>query len=398
MDMEAVRAAFERAMEYVNALTIDNPQNAPEDVVPRRDKFFTWDNEHRATPEAPYLYHWSYYNGVVMEGLFDIYKVTGDERYLDYVRRYFDAMIDYGKGRPRLSRERAGYVDSHGADCYKTAALLLRLAEMDGAYMDICRELYRDLTDPEHVNSAGHIVAREYMEESLGWNYWHTWAKDRPPKYKVWLDGLYMLQPFLAGYAALTGDAGELERVNSRLSWAAGVMLAPNGLYYHAASAAGDACPYHWTRAMGWYGMAMVDVMEVLPEEYLGERAAALNKFAEGVARYQRPGGLWTNLADRDETATNRTETSGSAMMVYTFLKGVRLGWLEDAYREAALRAFRALTETKLVGGRLTDIYLRASANGRNNYELPEFYLPDEGKGAGPFIMAASEVMRLLNK
>ena len=60
---------------------------------------------------------------------------------------------------------------------------------------------------------------------------------------------------------------------------------------------------------------------------------------------------------------------------------------------DAAVRGFVAMAETKIEGGHLNDIYLKASANNTNNYELPEYYLPDEGKGAGPFIMACSEMM-----
>ena len=78
-----------------------------------------------------------------------------------------------------------------------------------------------------------------------------------------------MLQPFLAHYAAKIGDTKQLAIINESLNWVADVMLAPNGMYYHACNSREDVCAYHWTRAMGWYAMAMVDVMEVLPECYL---------------------------------------------------------------------------------------------------------------------------------
>ncbi len=397
MEETKIPAATEKAARYIDALTVDSAVNVPEAVVADENRFFTWDNEKRHPPQMPYLFDWSYYNGVVMEGLYDIYKTDPEKggRYLDYVTRYLDAMIvTDGDGRKSLSRNLAGYVDCHGADCYKTAGLLVRAAHDLGRedYMQICRDLYRDLTDETYVNSTGHTVPREYMEAALGHNYWHSWNKERPPKYKVWLDGIYMLQPFLSRFAAWTGDERQLRLVQERLDWAADTMLAPNGLYYHAVNSREDVCPYHWTRAMGWYGMAMADVAEVLPEEYKPARAAALRTFADGVLKYQKEDGLWTNVADWPETETNRLEVSGTAMMVYTILKGVRLGLLDPAYREPAVRAFTAIVETKLVDGRLTDIYLKASANNQNNYENTDYYLPDEGKGVGPFIMAYSEM------
>ena len=93
-------------------------------------------------------------------------------------------------------------------------------------------------------------------------------------------------------------------------------------------------------------------------------------------------------------TETNRLETSGTAMMSYVILKGVRKGWLDASYQEAGLKAFVGLTEKKLDESGLRDIYLKASANGSNNYEETEYYFTDEGKGSGPFIMAYSEMLR----
>ncbi len=398
MDKARINAAVARSKVYIDTLTVNSDVNVPETVVADEHLFFTWDNEKRTPSEKPYLFDWSYYNGVVMEGLFDIVEAGGDEDgvYLDYVRRYLDALLVTGPdGKKHISRNLGGYVDHHGADCYKTAALLVRASDGEDDYMEVCRELYRDLTDESYVNSTGHIVPKEYTEAALGHNYWHSWAREKAPKYKVWLDGIYMLQPFISHFAALTGDKKQLALVNERLSWVASTLLAPDGMYYHAANSAADVCPFHWTRAMGWYGMAMVDVMEVLPEAYLEERKAALKLFVDGMLKYQKPEGLWTNVADWPTTETNRLETSGTAMIVYTILKGVRNGWLDESYRDAAIRGFVAMVELKIRGDHLEDIYLKASANNTNNYELPEYYMADEGKGAGPFIMAYSEMLYL---
>ncbi len=371
----------------------------PGEVVSDEGLFFTWDNEKRHPAEKPYLFDWSYYNGVVMEGLFDIYESNPEKNaaYLDYVKEYLDAMIETGEDGGKTLNSKAGYVNYHGADCYKTAALLMRVAaeEDNGDYMQVCGNLYRDLTDTTYANEKGHIVPVEYTEEALGGNYWHSWEDNKAPAYKVWLDGIYMLQPFIAHYAAQTGDAAQLALVNGRLSWVADTMLAPGGMYYHGANSAEDICAYHWTRAMGWYGMAMVDCMEVLPEEYLEERKEALKIFVDGVLKYQDESGLWANLADRDVTETNRLEVSGTSMMVYTILKGVRNGWLDKSYQDAAVKAFVAMAETKLDAEGLHDIYFKATANNTNNYEDVQFYLTDEGKGSGPFIMAYAEMCRI---
>lgn len=401
MTQERIRKALEKTKNYVDELTIHSKVNVPAEVVADELKFFTWDNEKR-TPsgnDKPYLFDWSYYNGVVMEGLFDIYEAAPENNgeYLDYVKEYLDAMIVTDEtGHKSLNRRLAGYVDYHGADCYKTAALLIRVATLTGNqdYLQICADLYRDLTDTSYINTSGHNVPKEYTEEALGHNYWHCWAGNKAPMFKVWLDGIYMLQPFISHYAAYIKDEKQLALIQERLDWVAKTLLAPNGMYYHAANSAEDVCAFHWTRAMGWYGMAMVDVMEVLPESYMEARKAALKTFVDGMLKYQDESGLWANVADWKVTETNRLEVSGTSMIVYTILKGVRNGWLDASYKEAALKGFLAMVETKMDEKGLHDIYLKASANNTNNYEDTEYYLTDEGKGAGPFIMAYSEVLK----
>lgn len=399
MTQERINNALQKAKEYIDALTIDSEVNVPAKVIADEKCFFTWDNEKRTPSEKPYLFDWSYYNGVVMEGLFDIYEADPEKNvsYLRYVKEYLDAMIVTDEnGHKSLNRSLAGYVDYHGADCYKTAALLVRVAVSEGNsdYMQLCRELYRDLTDTAYINTSGHIVPAEYTEEALGHNYWHSWEKDKAPMFKVWLDGIYMLQPFLSHFAAEENDTKQLALIQERLNWVAETLLAPDGMYYHAANSAEDVCAFHWTRAMGWYGMAMVDVMEALPEEYMEQRKAALKLFVDGILKYQDESGLWANVADWEVTGTNRLEVSGTSMMVYTILKGVRNGWLAEAYKAAAVKAFVAMTELKLDKDGLHDIYLKASANNTNNYEDVEYYLTDEGKGSGPFIMAYAEMLR----
>lgn len=81
-------------------------------------------------------------------------------------------------GVHHLSRNLAGYVDHHGADCYKTAALVMKAFDENPAYAEVMAELYRDLTDPKHVNSKGDVVVEKYTENALGNNYWHCWAAD----------------------------------------------------------------------------------------------------------------------------------------------------------------------------------------------------------------------------
>lgn len=385
-----VKIALDKSKAFIERLTVDSAVNHPGQIVKSGNQFFSWDNEHRSKENGlPYLYSWSYYNGVIFEGLKYVYEKTKDSRYLSYVSEFLEAMITDG-----ALNEHAGYIPYHGLDCYKTAGLLADFCKFDTEGIPADTEitkaavsLYHDLVT---VNSC-------YTENALGGNYWHTWYDNKAPKYKVWLDGIYMAQPFIAKYARKSQDQAQLEKVYIRFCWIAENMKAQNGLYYHAANSGEDVCDFFWLRAIGWYAMAQVDVMEYLPEKYIPDMRENLKNFIDDMLKYQDNSGMWTNLVDKPLTLYNRLETSGTAMMIYCILKAIRFGWLEDeagVYMHAAQKAFCYLAEEKLGYNGLKDIYLMAAASGLNNYERIDWYKENEGKGTGPFIMAYAEMIK----
>ena len=245
-----------RARAFIDGLTVDAPNADPKAIVEDEDRFFAWDNEHRSRKNGKaFLYDWSYYIGVVMEGLYYMYEAGEGERYRDYVLRYLRAVETEG----RLN-EHAGYTPDHGLDCYKTASLLPFFYHEDAELARLADALWNDLA----------VKNRRFAPDDLGRNYWHVWDDGKPPKYRVWLDGLYMGQGFMARYAAMKGDEAALSDVASRFEWVnANLLNEKTGLLYHAGNGSDDVCPWHWLRACGWYAMAQVDALECLPD---GER------------------------------------------------------------------------------------------------------------------------------
>lgn len=382
----SLKAAFQQGKTYTDNLTIRSSENLPSIVLGNEGRFFSWDNEKRSPAKGhPYLYSWSYYIGVVMEGLMKLGQAQFSSNYHDYVRDYTRALITNGE-----LNEKAGYVVHHGLDCYKTAALLQWFPDEDEC-QQVANTLFHDL----------HVTNHKYTEDDIGGNYWHNWYSKQPPRFRVWLDGLYMAQPFLAHQAAQRGDEVLLHNIALRFFWVhENLRSAQTGLLHHAGNSTEDACPFFWLRAMGWYMMAQVDVMPYLSKQ---DQEVLLNQFTQqmdAILDYaDEATGLWTNLIDQPVTDGNRLETSGSSMMIYALLKAVRLGWAaeqRERYLEAATKAYISLVELKLKDDHLSDIYLMANANGSNNYENIAWYLNDEGKGVGPFIMATAEISYLL--
>ena len=325
---------------------------------------------------------WDYCHGLELQAMLDVYDTYGDKKIFDYALAYADTMI-HNDGSIETYK-----LHEYNIDRLNSGKFLFRIYEQtkDEKYKKAI-DLLRSQLDTHPRNEDG--------------GFWHK--KVYPNQ--MWLDGIYMGAPFYAEYAFRNNRVQDYQDiVNQFITVARHTYDPKNGLYRHAcdvsrkerwADPVTGQSQHSWGRAMGWYAMAMVDVMEVLPECYIEERKAALKLFADGMLKYQDESGLWANLADQPVTETNRLEVSGTAMMIYMLLKGVRKSWLNESYREPAIKAFNAIVNTKLHDNILEDIYLKASANNTNNYEIPEYYLPDEGKGSGPFIMAYSEMLYL---
>ena len=382
---DTVNATLTEAESYITSIM---NKNNPSEVVLNYGKHFTWDNEKRENDES-YLYDWSYYNGVVFEGLEYVYEVTDDETYKDYVIEYMSSMINadgtWATCSNNSSKECAGYVDTHGADCYKTASLLLDTYEMtnDNRYLTMAKTLYADLDE----------AAEKYLLNNAGNNYRHTWKSDSDPD--LWLDGLYMILPFRAEYAKYSGDTEELDLIVDRLQWVSEYMYdEETGYFYHAADSASSNSGTFWLRSIGWYAAAMVDVMDSMSGDNLEIMKAQLKKLADGMKNTQNSSnGMWLNNLAAGQSSSNPYETSGTALVCYAIMKAVNEGWLDKSYADIATLAFEGICSEKLENNILTDICFKGTPGNSNS----TFY-DDEGKGVGPFIMLYAEVMEYQKK
>jgi unsaturated rhamnogalacturonyl hydrolase len=233
---------------------------------------------------------------------------------------------------------------------------------------------------------------------------------------QMWLDGLYMAEPFAARYAAAFGDRAFAEDSVAQFILMAEKARDPRtGLFKHAwdekrtqlwADPENGRSPNYWGRAMGWYAMALVDVYEVLPAdiEGRGELKAILSGLAEALAGYQDPeSGLWYQVVDQGDKAGNYLEASVSSMLPYAFMKGVRLGLLDAsrflpiakrAYEGACARFLRRYEDGSFhLEGTCSVAGLGGSPyrDGSFEYYVGEKIKADDFKGVGPFILSSIE-------
>jgi unsaturated rhamnogalacturonyl hydrolase len=346
-----------------------------------------------AYPDDPRSDKWTYEQGVVLEALHQLWRKTGDTTYFEYMRRNIDRFVGVD------GRIRTYEYETFNLDNVPTGRQLLTL--------------FRETRDPRY-RAAADTLRKQLRNQprTPSGGFWHK--KIYPNQ--MWLDGLYMAEPFYAEYTKMFGDSSawddighqfELMEMHSRDS--------ATGLLYHAwdesrlqrwADPSTGRSPNFWGRAMGWYAMALVDLLDFFPEEHQLRRnlVEILRRLADALVRYRDPSsGLWYQVVDQGTRAANYLESSASSMFVYTFAKGARRGYLDRKFYTMARESFSGLLKTMVTvdsSGRIDLHQACAGAglggnpyrDGSYEYYVNERRRTNDFKAIGPFVMAALQL------
>jgi unsaturated rhamnogalacturonyl hydrolase len=338
---------------------------------------------------------WDYTAGLVLLAIDRLARETGDARYAKYVQENMDRFIaPDGSIRTYDARE-------HNLDQINQGRLLF--------------PLYARTHDDRYRKAA--LLLREQLREQPRTSEGGFWHKQIYPN-QMWLDGLYMAEPFYAEFARTFGDTAAFSDVARQFLLAARhTRDARTGLFYHAWDAARQQpwadsstgqSPNFWGRAVGWYLMAAVDVLDDLPATHPDRAAlvAVLRDLADAVAKVQDPvTGLWYQVLDQPSRAGNYLEASASSMFVYALAKGVRLGVLDPRFRGVAERGFAGLVThmvTRDADGmvslqgicQVAGLGGKARRDGSFAYYVSEPVVANDHKGVGAFILASLELGR----
>ena len=338
---------------------------------------------------------WDYTAGVVLLGVDEAGRRTNNRSYADYVRRNMDRLV-----------RTDGTIESYemkefNLDQIAQGRLLFT------RYQQTKEERYRKAIE----------LLREQLRRQPRTKEGGFWHKQIYP-HQMWLDGLYMASPFLTQYGVTFGDTAALSDVTRQLLLVARhTRDARTGLYYHGwdesktqvwADSLTGLSPNFWGRAVGWYAMALVDVLEYLPSSHRDRSAVIdeLRKVARAVANVQDPlTGLWYDILDQPNRAGNYHETSASSMFVYALTKGVRQGHLPSEFRTVAERGYRGLVQHMLSADErglmslnrivsVSGLGGKQQRNGSFEYYISEPVVSNDYKGVGPFILASLELAR----
>lgn len=338
---------------------------------------------------------WDYVHGLVASSIQELYKKTGDERYYEYVKGYPDALIDE-------NGKIATYdMDKYNIDMVVAATVLFDIYDRtkETKYLTAMQTIRKQLDAQPRTASGG---------------FWH---KQIYPN-QMWLDGLYMGQPFYAQYTVKFENGKNLDDVAKQFE-----LLEKNdkdpktGLLYHAwdeskkmpwADKTTGKSPNFWSRALGWYAMALVDVLDNFPKEHPKQKELVgyLNDLAVALEKVQdKKTGLWYQVTDMGNREGNYLEASGSSMFAYALAKGVNKGYLPAKFKKVANHAFDGLTtqliKTDADGGITLTQCCQVAGLGGNPYRdgSYEYYVNEkkkdnDPKATGPFILAAIELNR----
>jgi unsaturated rhamnogalacturonyl hydrolase len=343
--------------------------------------------------------NWNYEMGVVLQGFEKLAEVTGDQKYYNYTQRIIDHFIT-NEGEIRTYS-----MEEYNIDNIPTGRQLLHLYQRtkEDKYKKAATILYQQIAWQPRNKVGG---------------YWH---KLKYPT-QMWLDGLYMGQPFAAEYAMMFKDSKRFEDVINQFVWMEKYSRdSKTGLLYHGwdesrlqkwANPVTGRSPEFWSRAMGWYMMGLVDVLDYIPADNKrrSELIAILNRLSAALIKFQdKNEGVWWQVTDKAGKELNYLESSGSAMFVYALAKGVRKGWLPKSYLPAITKGYNGLIKTFVEVDQSGAVhYMKAVAgaglggvpyrDGSYDYYVNEPKRDDDLKAIGPFIQACIEYEMLTKK
>lgn len=330
---------------------------------------------------------WDYRLGIVLDGMDAVWQNTSDPAYYDYVKQAVDQFVQ-PDGSIRTYDPQAQSLDNI---LLGRQLLLLYGVTQDAKYYKAATILWKQLATQPRNASGG---------------FWH---QGQLPD-QMWLDGLYMAEPFCAQYASMFHEPRDFANITRQFVLMDQHARDPKtGLLYHAWDESkkavwankitGDS-PSFWGRATGWYMMALVETLPYYKRDDPGRATliAILNRTAEAVAKIQDPKtGLWYEVLDKPTEKGNYLESSASCMFTYAFAKGVRLGYLPPKYAGNAARGYRGILQHFVQNNPDGSLAISDTAVGTlvgtdDSYYIARPRRSNEPHGVGAFLLASSEM------
>jgi unsaturated rhamnogalacturonyl hydrolase len=358
----------------------------------------------KSTPQAPIWNiekirsgkksNWNYIDGCMIKAIIELYHITKQEKYLTFADLFIDYFVHEDGSIESYSPT------EYNIDHVNAGKTLFDLYKLTG------KEKYRKAIDTIY----GQVKTQPRTNAG---NFWH---KQIYPN-QVWLDGLYMGQPFYMQYEVEYNNCKNcMDSYNQFINVYQLLRDPKTGLYYHAydeskemfwADKETGLSKNFWLRALGWYSMALVDTLEIMPATMAEQKKKLTDIYKElidAMIKFQDPSGMWYQVVNKGGQEKNYLETSGSAIFAYSIMKSVRLGYLPKNYFAYGEKAFNGVCEKYLSEKegqlQLGGICLVAGLGGTERrdgtyeYYMSEPIVQNDAKGVAPLILAYVEMLR----
>ena len=291
-------------------------------------------------PTAKDLGSWGYAKSLYLYGQYLVYKRTGDPRYLKYIKDWVDMHVD-----------EQGIVSSANAQGEIREVKFDNLDSMLPGNLLLL--LYQETKDQKYKLAADRIRQRfDTYPRTKDGGFWHATSKNR--EWQLWGDGVFMSMPFLVRYGQVFGDSkyANDEAVHQLLTYNSHLNDPRTGLMFHAYDESGQSTwadketkhsAERWCRAMGWFGMTLIEVLELLPRNHPMRSLLVGQVFllVKAWARYQdEKTGLWYQVVDKGDDPANWLETSSSSMYTYVTAMAVDRGYVDKKYADVVKRGY----------------------------------------------------------
>lgn len=354
---------------------------------------------------------WSYVMGIELEAMLDTYLKYGGDDIRKYCQLYTDTMINT-KGEIRTYK-----LEDYNLDQIRTGHFVARMYEKY----------------PEAKNLAAMKTLMKQLDKQPRTKegvYWHKAIY----AYQVWLDGIFMGLPYRCLTARMLLKPKKAQRIYddavNQISKTYERTLDPKtGLNRHAwdethemfwADKETGLSQHCWGRAQGWYTMALIELLDAMPEDYerRGEVIELLRKDLDAVIKWQdKETGLWYQVMDQPGRKGNYLESTCSSMFAYVLMKATNKGYLGEKYFLAGKKAYQGILKNFIrvnadktisltnccavagLGPGMSEAVKKAAPNVKENkrrdgsydYYLSEPVRDNDAKGVGPFIWASLE-------
>ncbi len=375
---------LDRLAAYIDSLVATSSAQNP-----------AWNIERKVGGNKPNK--WNYVDGCMITALLALYEISGNRKYLEFSDDFMGYFVQEDGSILTYSP------DDFNLDNVAPGRTLFTLYDLTG------KEKYRRALDTIRSQLDKHPRTEDN-------SFWH---KDIYYK-QVWLDGLFMAQPFYMEYEAKYNQCKGCEDSFHQFLVVEKRMKDPKtGLYYHGydstksifwADKETGLSQNFWLRAIGWFTLALTDTMERMPASMVQEKKEMqriLKNLIDALLPWQHECGMFYQIVNKPEDPRNYLETSGTMLIACGILKGVRLGFLPESYRAYGEKAFYGTADRYLkqdADGNLTlsGICLVAGLGGGNNqrrdgtldYYFSEPVVENEAKGVAPMLMAYTELIR----